>query len=135
MKIPIIAVYTKYDLLVKQFYKDEHASKTKEERLSSANKKAAVDFERAVEGLQEVWRGSHKSQPADQPLSCIKVLIQEKWHDDKGLFVSLLLLRFIDAIHNIEKMLSDLMAVTQEKLHPVERELQAFGRSHGTNKN
>lgn len=128
MKIPIIAVYTKYDLLVKQFFKDEHLSNTKEERLSSANKKAAVDFNRAVGGLQEVWRDLPKSPP-NQPLSYVNVLIQEKWHDDKGLFISLLLLLFIDAIHNIEKMLDDLLAVTQEKLHPVQRELQAFGRS------
>ncbi|KAG6827995.1 hypothetical protein H0H92_009724 [Tricholoma furcatifolium] len=50
LNIPIIAVFTKYDALVNQFFKAETATST-EEKLLNADKKASESFSRSVKQL------------------------------------------------------------------------------------
>ena len=71
--IPIIAVFTKYDLLVTHFLREDPA-KLKPD----AERKASESFDHSVKELQGEWRKlptnpeSGKS-PADIQISCVKV--------------------------------------------------------------
>ena len=110
MHIPIIAVFTKYDLLINQFFQEDPAT---------AEEMASASFDRSVKDLQlELVRLS-----IDFSIPCVKVSTEDT--SAKRLYVSLLQLLPINATH-ITETLIDLTKFTRDKLTDVERELEVL---------
>ena len=99
VKIPIIAVFTKYDLLVNQFL----SRKPKPGRRANPEEEASKSLNSSVEKLQKVWKGSASSESA---IAWVKMSISK---DTDGKVM--------------RDMLTSLTNVTRSKLRDVEGEL------------
>jgi hypothetical protein len=56
VNIPIIAVFTKYDRLVAEFWRQDHQSgKSRQKRDADAEKNASDSFHGSVKDLQKEW--------------------------------------------------------------------------------
>ena len=59
VNIPIIAIFTKYDQLVTQFWRqDREPGKSEQKRSDDAERNALDSFNRSVKELQEEWGNS-----------------------------------------------------------------------------
>jgi len=112
VNIPTIAVFTKYDLLVTQFWRqDNQPWKSKR---GDAEKNASDSFDRFVKELQKL---------TDLSLPCVKVSTTDI--NARRLFISPLPSLSIDTTH-ITEMLIDLVNETYSMLHGVEDKLSVF---------
>jgi hypothetical protein len=110
VKIPIIAVFTKYDLLINQFY---------QRNPETAENEALASFDRSAKDLQDdLVRLS-----IDLSIPCVKVSTKET--SAKRLSISWLQLFSINANY-ITETLIDLANFTRDKLKDVERELEVL---------
>ncbi|KAG6824246.1 hypothetical protein H0H92_007556, partial [Tricholoma furcatifolium] len=98
--IPIIAVFTKYDLLVKQFFRQDTA--TSKEELFNAERKASESFSRSVKQLD-----SQTESLAELSIPSVKVSIS----------------------YEKDSLISNLMNVTCERLQDVEEKWIARQKS------
>ncbi|KAG6808764.1 hypothetical protein H0H92_002979, partial [Tricholoma furcatifolium] len=96
--IPIIAVFTKYDDVVKQFFKEETAPST-EERLLNAEQKASESFSRSVKQLD-----SQTESLAELSIPSVKV----------------------STVYKKDSLILNLTNVTRERLQDVEEELKVL---------
>ncbi|KXN81010.1 hypothetical protein AN958_06472 [Leucoagaricus sp. SymC.cos] len=103
LNIPIIAVFTKYDLLVKQFLINDKSGKPKQERLADSERKALDSLDSSVEKLHDIWK---KLSSTEIQMACVKMSISKD--TDTKL---------------IREMLINLTNVTRAKLRDVEGEL------------
>jgi len=71
VNIPIIAVFTKYDQLVTQFWrKDKRPGKSNQEKDDDAERNASDSFARSVKQLQEDWA---KLSEENISIPCVKI--------------------------------------------------------------
>lgn len=103
VNIPIITVFTKYDVLVNQFLIKERPTKPKPERLANSERKASESLHSSGEKLQNIWKGLSSTK---LPIAWVKMSISKD--TDAKL---------------IREMLISLTNVTREKLRDVEGEL------------
>ncbi|KJA19570.1 hypothetical protein HYPSUDRAFT_859131 [Hypholoma sublateritium FD-334 SS-4] len=104
LKIPIVAVFTKYDLLVNSFLlKDRSSTKSKPERLLDSEKKASESLRSSGEGLERIWQ---ILAPKELPMAWVKMSLPKKPDPKMS-----------------TEMLSGLADVTREKLREVESNL------------
>ncbi|KAG6811662.1 hypothetical protein H0H92_006375 [Tricholoma furcatifolium] len=102
LNIPIIAVFTKYDDLVKQFLREETAtSRTREEKLLNAEQKASESFSRSVKQLD-----SQTMSLAELSIPSVKVSVEPEFNKD---------------LHIL-----NLTNVTRERLQDIEDELKVL---------
>jgi len=110
VNIPIIGVFTKYDLLINQFYQGNP---------ETAEEEASASFDRSVKELQkDLVRLS-----IDLSIPCVKVSTKET--SAKGLPISLLQLFYINTTY-ITETLINLAHITRNRLKDVERELEVL---------
>lgn len=104
LNIPIITVFTKYDLLVNQFLMKEKSKTPKPEKLANSERKASESLHSSGEKLQDIWKSLHSTK---LPMAWVKMSISSQNTDGKL----------------IREMLISLTNVTREKLRYVEGEL------------
>ena len=110
VNIPIIAVFTKYDRLVMEFWrKDNRPKKSKDD----AEKKASDFFDSSVKELRQ-----------DLSMPCVKV--STTGANARRLFISTLPWHSIDTTHCMTETLIDLTTETRSRLHEVEDKLQVL---------
>jgi hypothetical protein len=113
-KIPIIAVFTKYDRLIAQFFKDDAAtSKPESGRRDNAQQKASKSFDGLVKKVKAV----------DPSIPCVKVSTKDP--KANGVFVSLFQPLSLSTTH-ITDLLINLTKVTRKRLQGIEKELQVL---------
>jgi len=120
VNIPIIAVFTKYDRLVTQFWRQDHQSgKSEQKKNDDAEKKASESFERSVKELREECV---KSQTG-LSISCVGVSTTDT--EGRRLFILPLPPLSIDITH-ITGRLIDLTNETRSMLQDVEDKLRVL---------
>jgi hypothetical protein len=113
VKIPIIAVFTKYDVLVTQFWiQGSQPGKSEQERNDDAERSASDSFDSSVKELQEEWA-----------IPCVKVSTTD--HSAGRLFISPLRSLSINATR-ITETLIDLTNKTRSMLREVENKLHVL---------
>ena len=111
VKIPIVAVFTKYDELVTQFWRqDSQPGKSEQQRNVDAERSASDSFDSSVNELREA------------SIPCVKVSTDSS---AGRLFISPLRSLSINATH-ITETLIDLMNETRGMLHEVEDKLHVL---------
>ena len=119
VKIPIVAVFTKYDVLVTQFWRqDSQPGKSEQQRNVDAERSASDSFDSSVNELREEWRKSR----TDLSIPCVKVSTDSS---AGRLFISPLRSLSINATH-ITETLIDLTNETRGMLHEVEDKLHVL---------
>ncbi|KAG6824529.1 hypothetical protein H0H92_006590, partial [Tricholoma furcatifolium] len=114
LNIPIIAVFTKYDDLVKQCFKEETATST-EEKLLNAEQKASESFRHSVKQLD-----SQTESLVELSIPSVKVSVVYK----KGQLISLQQSHSPDATSS--DSLTNLTNVTRTRLQDVEEKLKVL---------
>ena len=110
VQIPIIVVFTKYDLLINQFFQEDP---------ETAEEIASASFDHSVKDLRQELVGLS----IDLSIPCVKVSMEDT--SAKHLYVSLLQLLPINAT-DITEMLVDLTKFTHDQLKDVELELEVL---------
>lgn len=103
VNIPIIAVFTKYDVLINQFLMKDRSAKPKLERLANSEIKASESLNSSGDKLHGIWK---RLSSTELPMAWVKMSIS-KDTDNKL----------------IREMLISLTNVTRSKLRDVEGEL------------
>ena len=104
VKIPIITVFTKYDVLISQFMLQDKAKRPKAEKITYAEGKASESLHVSAEKLKDAWK---KLPSAELPLMAwVKMAISKNTE-----------------ARLIKEMLVNLANVTRDKLRDVEGEL------------
>jgi len=117
VKIPIIAIFTKYDQLVTQFWRqDKEPGKPEQKRSDDAERNALDSFNHSVKELQEEWGKS-------LTIPCVKVSTADT--NAQRLFNSPPRSPSIDTPH-ITEMLIDLANETRSRLHEVGDKLRVL---------
>lgn len=104
VNIPIITVFTKFDLLVNQFLMKDKSKTPMPLKLANSERKASESLDSSGKKLQDIWKSL---QSTNLPIAWVKMSISTKNTDSKL----------------IREMLISLTNVTREKLRDVEGEL------------
>ena len=104
VKIPIITVFTKYDVLISQFMLQDKAKRPKAEKITYAEGKASESLRVSAEKLKDAW--TELSSAELPPMAWVKMAISKNTE-----------------VKLIKEMLDNLANVTRDKLRDVEGEL------------